>query len=288
MNQKRGLLLSILFTVLIAVSLQSDLYPVSTAVKSQEDYIFTLDALRNINIMVENFSEDSIQKKHDQIQALFREASETLYAQNFDGSYQKFRKLKFDLIDLLDTISQKYLDRTKEILDSTQKESFDILIKYSPKNTSFITYFRKPFDPLHDVKVYDATKYHYFHSRVKIATYLRNGYKNYHEALNSFKDPEIEMLRKKKYMTPGSQNFIIERFLTVIENCRQAKQYGIEIHRILNANEFGKSLAEFGISGQSMDPIFDYRIPEQFKIDANDNIGLIHAIELKRLEKRKK
>jgi hypothetical protein len=287
MNQKRVLLFSIFLAALIAVSFQSDLYPVSTAVKSQEDYVFTLDALRNINIMVENFSEDSIQKKNDQVQSLFREASQSLYGQNFDGSYQKFRKLKFDLIDLLEVVAQKYLDRTKDILDSTQKESFDILIKYSRKNTSFITYFRKPFDPLHDVKFYDETKYHYFYSRVRIATYLKNGYKNYQEAQNSFKDPEIEMLRKKKYMTPATQNFIIERFLTVIENCRQAKQYGIEIHRILNAKEFGRSLSEFGVTGSSMDPIFDYRIPDQFKVDANDNIGLIHAIELKRLEKRK-
>jgi len=277
-----------LMVLFLTVSNDRNAYSVSNAVKSQEDYIYTLDALRSINIMVENFPEDNTQKRYDQIKSQFRDAGEEFYGQNFDSSFQKFRKLKFSLIEFLDSVAQKYLDRTKEILDSTQKESFEVMIKYSKKNSSYTIYFRKPYDPLHDVKAYDETKFHYFYSREKIESYLRNGYKSYHEALNAFKDPEIVMLRKKKNMAPVIQNLIITRFLTVIDHCRQAKQYGIEIHRILNLKELGKSLQEFGISGSSLDPIFDYRIPEQYKVDANDNIGLIHTIEVKRMEKRKK
>ncbi len=287
MNHKIALIISFCITILLTNSISNTAYSVSNSVKSQEDYIFTLDALRSIDIMIENFSDEPGKDKFNNVKALFRDASENLYGQNFDISYQKFRKMKFSLIDLLDGIAQKYLDRTKEILDSTQKESFEILLKYSNRNSTFTSYFRKPFDPLHDIKPYDASKFHYFYTRGRIETYLRDGYKNYHEALKSFKDPEIDLMRKKKNITPASMNFIILRYLAVIENCRQAKQLGIEIHKIMNTTELGRSMTEFGVSGKAMDPIFDYRIPDQYKVDANDNLGLSHALELKRMEKRK-
>ena len=261
---------------------------VSTSVKSEKDYIFTLNALRSINIMVDNFADDAGKGKYKEVNKHFREAGEAFYGRSFDESFQKFRKLKFELIDLLDSIAKSYIDRTKLIMDSTQKDAFEILIKYSKKNTNFTSYLRRPFNPLYDVKPYDVQKFHYFYNRVKIEKYIRNGYRNLQDARDLHDDPEIDMLKKRKYLSPSGQNFIINKYLNAIYRCRQAKVLGIAIHKIINVSELGKSLTEFGISARHLDPIFDYRIPDKYKIDANDNIGLIHAVEVRKLEKRKK
>jgi len=50
----------------------------------------------------------------------------------------------------------------------------------------------------------------------------------------------------------------------------------------------GDILRKYNLSSGALSPIFDDRIPEDFKIDANDNIRLIHSIEKERLTKKTK
>lgn len=259
-------------------------HAISPAVKSAQDYSFALDTLRSVRIMIENFGDDDLKKRYAEITALFQEAGENYYGQNFTDSTLKFGKVKMDLILLLESIGNMYLKRTKEILDSTSKDSFNILIEYS-KRSGLGEYFRKPYDPLRDVKPYDPEKYHLFHDRQRIESYLRQGYKKYHHAKKIMEDPDIAMLRKRKNLTPNNVNFIISKFNNVVVLCREAKQNGIEIHKTRNINELGKSLIKYNIHHGSIIPVFDDRIPEEYKVDANDNLGLIHSVELKKLGK---
>lgn len=260
------------------------LLAISPAVKSYQDYAMTLEVIRSVRIMIENFSTDDTKKKYDEIRTLFQDASEHFYGQNFTVAEQKYKKVKLDLIGLLETVAQNYLNRTKEILDSTSRQTFDVLIEYS-RNSGMATYFRKPYDPLKDVKAWDPEKYHFFYDRTKITTYLQNGYKKYQSAKNKYEDPEIVLLKKKKSMTFANINFIIKQYLEVIQLCREAKENGIEIHRVKNINELGKSLMKYNITAGGIIPVYDDRIPEQYKVDANDNRSLIHAVEIKRLGK---
>jgi len=275
---------ALFIAVLAVLFIDTDSFSISSAVKSTEDYYLAMNSLREMKIMVENFGDEELKKNYTSINTLFQSASEDYYGQNFSSSHEKYRKLKFEFIAILEKIAQIYLNRTKEILDSTEKESFDIMIKYS-KNSGLAQYLRKPFDPLRDVKPLKEDEYHYFRDRERIESYLKNGYKLYQEAKGYFNDPDIEMLKKRKAMSSESQNFIISRYLNTIYTCRQSKQNGIAIHQIKNPNELGKSLVKYDIKGGSIIPIFDDRIPEKYKVDANDNIRLIHAVELKRVEK---
>jgi hypothetical protein len=283
LDMKRTIILGI-FILLAALLTGTTAFAISPAVKSSQDFIFTLDTLRSVRIMIENFGDDELKKKYSDITALFQEAGENYYGQNFTDSTLKFGKVKMDLILLLESIGNMYLKRTKEILDSTSKDSFNILIEYS-KRSGLGEYFRKPYDPLRDIKPYDPEKYHLFHDRQRIEAYLRQGYKKYHQAKKVMEDPEIAMLRKRKNLTPNNINFIISRFSSVVMLCREAKQNGIEIHRTKNINELGKSLVKYNIHHGSIIPVYDDRIPEEYKVDANDNLGLIHSVELKKLGK---
>ena len=272
--------IALLGMILVAV----DSLPLSPIAKSSQDYGLTLSTLRNVNIMVENFGDEQIKKKYTEVKELFKEAGENYYGHDFTASAQKFKKVKMELIALLETIDNLYLKRTKEILDSTSKESFDSLIEYS-KESGLGRYFIKPYDPLRDIKPYEPDKYHLFHDREKIEAYLREGYKRYYRAKKIFEDPEIALLKQKTSLTEKNIRYIITSYVDVVSICREAKEEGIEIHRVSKINELGKSMLKYNISHGSITPIFDDRIPEKYKVDANDNINLIHSIEMKKLQK---
>ncbi len=271
--------------LLFVVANTTNSYSISPIEKATKDYTLTLEAIRSIRVMVENFGDDGLKKKYADIRIEFQDASENYYGQNFSESASKFKKVKMELIAFLGVIDDLYLKRTKEILDSTSKDTFDSLIEYS-KTSGLAAYFTRPYDPLKDVKPYDTDKYHLFHDRERISAYLREGYKKYHEAKNIYEDPEIALLRKKTTMTVKNMNYIIARYSDVIFLCRQAKECGIEIHRVKNTNELGKSMVKYNVSHGSIIPIFDDRIPEKYKVDANDNMRFIHAVELKKLSKK--
>jgi hypothetical protein len=262
----------------------ADSYSISPATKSTKDYGLTLSTLRHLNIMVENFGDEQMKKKYTDVKTQFQDAGENFYGQDFTSSSLKFKKVKMELISLLETIDDLYLKRTKEILDSTSKESFDSLIEYS-KQSGLGRYFLKPYDPLKDIKPYEPEKFHLFRDREKIEAYLREGYKKYNRAKNIFEDPEIALLRKKTTLTDKNIHYIISSYMDVVFICRQAKEEGIEIHRVSKINELGKSMLKYNIPHSSFTPIFDDRIPEKYKVDANDNLRLIHTLEMKKLQK---
>ncbi len=261
----------------------STLLAVSSAVKSQEDYVFTLDVMRSLKVIVENFGDPDQLKKYDEIKSQFTSASEEFYAQNFVSSYQKFYNLKERIVTLSEIVSEMYIKRTKEILDSTTKDSFDILLKYS-RSGGLIKYVKKPFDPVFGIKNYKEEEYHFFQDKEIIERYLRNGYKKLQDARNVLNDQDFQYVKNKKTRTSENLDFIITRNMKAISDCRLGKQYGIEIHKIIKVHLIGEIQKKYNLPNIPLDPVFDDRIPEQYKVDANDNLRLIHAIEKERLK----
>ncbi len=280
-----------LFIAATTFSTAIPLHSISASVKADKDYRMTLEVIRKIGTVISNFPDLDKNKDYDKIKALFKSAGEDYYGRNFTEAVIKFSSLKKELIALLDQIAQNYLSRTKSILDSTSKESFDILVDFG-KDSSFAKYFHKPYDPLKGIKPYTKkygpSDYHFFYDREVIERYLKEGYMTYHFSKKIYEDPEIAVLKAKKKMTAENMNYIIKRYIFVIQFCRQAKQFGIEIHKIRKVNEIGKILRKYDLSGGKLTPIFDDRIPEKFKVDAVDNLKLLHSVETKRLERYKK
>ncbi len=282
--------ITLLSICIFAAAFSEPATPISASMKAKKDYRLTLDVLRKLSTIIANFPDVDKNKNYDKIKNLFQSAGEDYYGRNFTEAVIKYTTLKKELITFLDIAAKQYLDRTKSILDSTAKESFDIIIDFG-KESSFSTYFHKPFDPLKDVKPYSKKygpkDYHFFKDKTLIETYLKEGYMMYHYSNNIYEDPEIAILKTKKRMTPQNMKYIIERYIFVIQFCRQAKQYGIEIHKIRKIHEIGDILRKYDLSGAKLTPIFDDRIPENFKVDAIDNLNLLYSIEKKRLENYK-
>lgn len=277
--------LSILFATITVLAMATSSFAVSTAVKAQNDYFLTLSLLRQIRIMIENFGDDATKNKYQEIQTLFQTASEEYYGQNFDSSHQKYYKVKQELVALTDTLATLYINRAQQILDSTSKQSFDIMIKYD-KNSTLKKYFQKPYNPVEEIKPYNPEEYHLFFDRETIERYLKNGYRKLQEAKNIYNNQDVIYLKSKKIIKHDELEFIIKQYMAVIDYCRLAKQYGIEIHKMVKVHQLDTIQRKYGLASNKLDPIYDDRIPEEFKVDANDNMSLVHSIEKARLEKK--
>lgn len=258
---------------------------VSPIQKAENDYKYIMGHLRTIRITIENFGTDELRSDFENIKTLFQGATEEYYARNFVSSYLKYFKVKEDVAELLEKISLIYQERAKEILDSTSRQSFDILIKYS-RDTALAKYFAKPYNPVEDIKIYDEEEYHFFHDNEIIESYLKNGYRNLENAKKIINDTDFLLIKQKNKKTSQNLNYLINKYIEVITFCRTAKMYGLEIHKILKINQLGKIMDKYNLTSKGLDPIFDDRIPEEYKVDANDNVDLIHSIELKKLSNR--
>lgn len=274
--------------LLVTVPLTAS-YGLSTAAKAGIDYRFTLEIIRKMKIMVDNFPAQEKTNQFDKIKTLFQQAGQDLYGRDYSSSYEKFITTKKELIVLLEIIAREYLERSKMILDSTSNDSFNVLYNFG-RSGPYVSYFIKPYDPLRGVKPYTDTftprDYHFFRDKETIERYLQTGYKKYRDAQKIFENPEIKLLRSRKKMSSSSMDFIIQSYLNVIILCRESKQYGIEIHKIMRVHDTGDILARYNISGDQLTPIYDDRIPSEFKVDAVDNQELLYTVEEKRLKKK--
>ena len=269
----------------LSLLVSTELFAVSESVKAQNDYIFTLGVLREIRVIVDNFGDQEHKNQYEAVKAQFNTASEEFYAQNFSSSCQKYHNVKERLIVLMESIADNYIKRTQAILDSTSKSSFDIIIKYGNKG-GLKQYFTRAYNPVEDIKPYKEEEYHFFHDKETIERYLRNGYKKLEEAKRIFNDSDLAILKKKKRKTPANLDYIIGRYTVAVPRCRLGKQYGIEIHKLIKSHLIGDILKKYNLTDQALDPIFDDRIPEEYKVDANDNLTLVHSIEKERLDNR--
>jgi len=282
----KGRTLPIILFILVSVLLtNSRADAISSAVKAQNDYVYTLDNLRSIRILIENFGTQEQKTLYEELKVQFNSASEEFYAQNFISSYQKFYNVKERLIALMEILSDMYIKRTQEILDSTSKSSFDIIIKYGSKG-GLKQYFTRPYNPVDEIKPYKEEEYHFFHDKEIIERYLKNGFKNLQSAKRILEDEDLKIIKNRKNKTSRNLDYTIDMYSKIIIYCRLGKQYGLEIHKLIKAHQIGDILKKYDLSGRSLDPIFDDRIPEEYKVDATDNLKLIYSIEKERLNSR--
>lgn len=278
------------FMMVFIILIYSDIFAISSAVKSSKDYYLTTRILREMKPMLTNFKTDENQKAYELLMKNFEEATLEFYGTNYDSSSLKYYNLKLEIIKVLETLCKQYITRTKDILIATAADNnaIEVFITYD-KNSGYASYFNKPFDPLRDVKPYDekftAKDYHFFYDSQKVESYLRNGHFNFNEANKFFNDPEITFFKNKKRITSDQLNYIIDKYVNTIQFCRMAKQSALEIYKVKNEFNAGSIQDKYGLRKDQITSIFDDRIPEKFKVDAIDNEKLLYPVELERRKK---
>ena len=286
MKLRKQVLLPLIVLILIAESA----FPVSVGVRSSKDYAFTMRVLREIKPMIENFRTDESYKVYQNLQAGFEDATKDYFSNNFDSSYRKFYNLKLEMMKFLEDLSKSYLERTEKILKASidDNKAIQVFVEYN-KHSGYAAYFRKPFNPLIDVKPYNdefsAQDFHFFYDAPKIEDYLHSGYFYHGEANRIYNGSDIEFIKSRKKMKTENIDFVIERYLSVIGLCRKSKQCALEMYKNKNDYTTGGILDKYKIRKSQITPIFDDRIPEEYKVDAVDNVKLFYSIEVERRKK---
>ena len=282
-----------LYTIILIIPvilIYSNIYPISLSVRSSKDYTITTKIIRELKPMMTNFSSDENKQEMENLMKSFEEAVLDHYGMNYDSSAVKFYNLKLQLIKTMEKMGKFYIQRTNDLLTATSKENktVQIFITYD-KNSGYAAYYKKPFDPLRDVKPYDENfsiqDFHLFADAQRVGNCLRNTHYYFTEAKRFFDDPEIAFIKSRKRIKSDQLTYILEQYLNVIQNCRTAKQCGLEIYKIKNEFRTGEIQDKYQLRKDQITPIFDDRIPEKFKVDAIDNIGMLYPVELERRKK---
>jgi|GEM_PF-238623 len=298
MRKTRRLILKI--TAVIVLLAPLTLFPKSNATISEEDYQYTLGLLRELSTIVQNFGTEEQIEQYKKIKLYYQIAAERHYSKHFiksvslsgnptpdaniKTSIDLFYELKVDLLEMYASFADFYTLRTKVLLDGMAREATDIMIEYG-KQSPMAKYFQRPVDPLRDTKPYDADKFHYFYHRQSIEAQLDSGYRYLQQARNVYKDVDYMYILAKDQKTSADLDFMIEKHRAVIILSRQAKECGIAVYQTLNTHRMDDILRKYDVSITNVIryPIYDDRIPEEFKIDATDNRKLSFNIEKKRV-----
>ena len=100
-----------------------------------------------------------------------------------------------------------------------------------------------------------------------------------------YSNADYTYIKGKKNKTPDELNYLLSQQQGIIKYCRQSKQYGIEIHKVLKESSLDAIQRKYNITLGTITQyqIYDDRIPEEYKVDAIDNQKLIFKIEKERI-----
>lgn len=294
-------ILSVIFVVLTLITGSTPLFSFSNAQISDSEYRYALELIRELNIIISNFGLDEEKEDFETIKEHFRKAAERHYARDFvtqvslddeteevsndSTSVNLFYDLKVELLEMYAKYSEFYAQRAEYILNGLAYETTEIIIEYGKGSAQSKYFFSRAFNPLKDNKSYDADKFHYFKIRATLQELLEDGYRYLQESRDVFKDVDYVYIMSKEERTSRELTFLLEKHRAAIKISRQAKENGIEIYRYLNIHDLGDSLSKYDVNNSSIlsYPIYDDRIPESLKIDANDNRNLLWTLEKKRV-----
>lgn len=265
----------------------ADAFAVSVAEKAKKDFQTSFIMVRDLRVMVANFSPEEGQSTYGKIRELYYSAKEDYYGRNYLNAYNKYLEMKNMLRPFAEELSKSYLERTKTVIDACAKENIDIMFDYN-RLAPFRTYFFLPYDPVKKKKFYfppyNARDYHLFKDTPTIENYLKKSYENYFLAKEILENPELEYIKSNEKRTPKDLEYAIEQYMTVIRLCRESKHMGLEAVKLKKVNDLPEIGQKYNTGTINLNPVYDDRIPQDYKLDAADNQGLIYTIEVERLK----
>ncbi len=244
--------------------------------------------------------------KYNAIKRLFQEGITYYYEGRYPNSYRRFLEAQVNLEQLLEEVSQTYLENTDIILkssldkknpkDPVDKDIVDISVEFGRGSHEHKLHGEDREAP-YVGRGYDPKEYHYRLFKDQIEGSVAVGYKLLGQAKNAKLDAlKVERhLEKHQKLEPQHRKFRIERYLEVIARCREARSAAMNIFRLkyVYDNEYLQADEKVELEGVSnvnrvnpfaipkdLSPVFDNRIPVSFRRDAVDLEGRVFIEEV--------
>lgn len=319
----------VLFTFLLG-SLFS-LHAEGIMVKAYELRVDLLKYLRNVEPMVRNYPgknkdgkeadfeapegmEGERIAKYNDIKRLFQEGVMLYHEGRYPNSYRRFLEAQLNMENLLEELSQHYIETTDEILKASiekkindedyanpddkkyDKDIVDISVEYGKGSHTLRLHGEDREAPIVG-RSYAPREFHYRTNKSQIEASVETGYK----MLGLAKDARLKALKiersleKHQKLQPEHRKYRIERYFEVIARCRDARLAAMNIFRLKYPyeNEYLQKDEKVTLVGVTNNyrlnpfteiahphPIFDRRIPANFRRDAVDIDGRVFIDEV--------
>ncbi|MDH5717199.1 MAG: hypothetical protein OEZ22_06140 [Spirochaetia bacterium] len=278
-NKSWMIALAFIFTASI-----SQLHAISAAEKAREKRVELMDAIVFLNTAVTNFGTGEQKNQYDEFKSKSSKALAFYFEENYSEAYKQFLEVQLDIEKLLENLSSQYIERSEKMMSELVTEVMDINIEYD-KRGEYVTQTLKNKEP-NLQRTYDHVNYHLTYDKRPMTFSIDYGYKDLGTA-KKVRQRAIDIekhLEEGQKLTPRHRKERIEKYIATIKICRKAKDKALNIHRLNNRNDIYSVQTQYKdnpyMVEKKLDPVFDTRIPDEYKIDANDNLNRIHEKEV--------
>lgn len=246
----------------------------------------TLDLMVFLEVPLKNFQTPELEKEYAEIKAKFRASLTYYYEVNYLESYRGFLETLVMLEKLYEKLSLQYVDRTNQMLQKAAQTIVQVEIEFHKKAIKNTLFDRDRLAPK-EKQMYDPTEFHFTYTKRDIASNLEMGYNILTEAkeIRQMAMDVDKFLEEDKEMDPNTRLRRVEMYRAVINRCRQSKQNAVQAFRLINKHEVYKVQDQFKnnyyAKEYNLDPVFDPRIPDQYKVDASDSLNRLHSEEIR-------
>lgn len=201
-------------------------------------------------------------RRYGEIKKLFQEGLTDYFEGDFSNSYRRFLEAQVDTEQLLEEISQFYIEGTADILKAAvfkdpqeyhdpafeakegskkvgdslkdvDKELVDISIEYG-RGSKNVNEFREDREAPYVSRQYNAKEFHFATNKYAIEQNTEAGY----QALSQAKKARIDALKiernleRHQKLQPVHRKYRIEKYLAVIARCRDAREAAVNIFKL--------------------------------------------------------
>ncbi len=272
---------------LLLFGLTGAVYSEAVSEKAKAKRIENLQYLVFLEVPVANFGSDEQKKTYSDIKKEYAKGLSFFFEDDYYQAYLDFISVQKKLEKLFEELSLNYMTRTRELLQNANNRIVDITIAYhrdSQKVRRFLKkrdVSKKPPEP----QIYDPQSYHFTYDKRAIVNNMDLGFAKLGNAKRvRQKAMDIEKyLENNKKLSPSMRKMRIEHYMAAIKLCREGKLNGVKVYQLIQRYKKYNVQKDYKDNyyaiEKRLNPVFDFSIPDQYKIDANDGFNRIHMVE---------
>lgn len=301
---------TIIATALFSFLTGSVIWAEAVSEKAKYKRAESLEQLVYLDVPVQNFGTDDTKAAYQELKKQYSVALAFYFEDNYLEAYRGFLDIQAKIEKLYEQISLQYIDRTSILLQSAidgktgaeadgsapadgaekpindPKGAVDVEFQYN-RRQDVVKRFGHDREAPKEKPLYDTKEYYYAVDKQAIINNLDAGYEllgNAKRARQEAMDLE-KWLENDKPIDPRMRKMRIDNYKAAIDACRQAKLNGIKAFQLLRRHDIYKVQTEFAENFYAVEkrlsPVFDLRIPAEYRIDFNDSYNKLHNDETK-------
>lgn len=286
------------------------IFSVAVSEKAKYKRAESMNQLLFLDVPVKNFGTEENKKEYNDLRKQYSVALAFYFEENYVESYRGFLDFQKKIEKLYEKMSASYIDRTAILLQAAlegksvseqqsegsddknekpindPKGAVEVEFEYNKRQNIVKRFLRNRESPK-EKPLYDTKEFYYAVDKQKILNNLQEGYRLL--GLSKRRRQEAMDLEKwlenDKPMDPRMRKMRIEEYRVAIESCRQAKLNAVRAFQLLRRHDIYKvqvaHAENYYAVEKKLDPVFDFRVPAEFRIDFNDSYNRIHKDEMK-------